>query len=366
MPKSWKDTKPNTKNDWRDAVDLYKFKNCTDLEFNHIRLLGPITSATIHWIEIITKDQKKTSFPIICCGYDPETEFTNESICPACIAKTKTQKFYLQNAIIRHFQEDKPANAQSINDYPEELAVQFRKKGDKSWSPVRVVKITSTTGSKLKDIVSLNKHNIQGKNVSMDISDPKYGMDVFIKFNKDETAANMYNAQRGNPTPLTDEEKLYKLFNLDVVKPDPEKAEKDLLRLGLLKPSRAQYTKPEDVKDPNDVLSLDDREELPPTLEDETFENSTPSFVDMDRKELITYVKENGLAKFYKFTNKLTDEQIREGIKIAEKKKNPNAEASSDSTKAEEELSCFGEYDGKAKCLSCKLRTKCLEKLEGN
>jgi len=361
MPKSWRDTKGNNKNDWRDAVDLYKFKNCTDLEFNHIRLLGTITSASIHWVEITTKDQKKTSFPITCCGYDPETEFTNESKCPACLAKIKTQKFYLQNAIIRHLQEDKPANARSMSDYPEEIDAEFRKKGDKSWSPIRVVKITSTTGSKLKDIVSLNKHKINGKPESMDISDPKYGMDIFIKFDKDETAASMYNPQRGDHAPLTDEEKMFKLFNLDVVKPDPEKSEKDLLRLGLLKPSRAQYNKPEDMTNPDDELSLDDREELPPTLEDGDFEDSTPSFKSMDRKELIKYVKENGLVKFYKFSNKLTDEQIIEGIKIAEEKKNSDV-----SNASEKAPPCFGEYDGKAKCLNCKFRTRCLEKLEGN
>lgn len=347
MPKSWKDTKPNTRVDWRELVELYQYKKCTEQEFNHVRCVGEITSAVIHWIKITNKEGKQSKFPIVCCGYDPETELINEGNCPACLSRSKGQKFYLQNAIIRQLQEDKPARAKSIEEFPEEMKRKFRQKDDKSWSPIRVLKIPSSAAGQLRDIVKLNKHKIEGSIECMDVSDPKYGCDVFIKYDSNEAPASMYNVQRGEASPLTAEEKTYKLFDLNIVKPEPEKAEKDLLNLGHLKPSQAQYTKADETPD----LAIDESDELPPAIEEEFEEKPRydEKILKMSRKELIAYVKANGLQTHYSFKSSMSDDEIRAGIVKAEEKKKGDGST------------CFGSYEGTEKCFECKKRAECVD-----
>jgi len=344
MVKGWSDTKPVTSTKWQDLLDWYKFKEPKSGEdgFNHLRLIGPIMSACYHWVDIKKPDGSKTAFPMTCAGYNPETETTDPSKCPACQAEISQQKFYFQNAIIRTEQENKPAKVIELADCPEEAAKEYRSVSDKHWSPVKVVKIPISCASQLRDIVNLNKHNVNGRIKSMDISDPKYGCDIFIKYDSKEAPANKYNVQKGDASPLTEEERQYKLYNLNIVSTDAEKMKNDLIRLGRLKGT--------DVKNNSKLdLSIDDDDELPapPSAEyegEETLPKSKDKLSSLNRAqlELLNKKKKWGID-----TSGLNDDELRATIRCIIK----NA-------------ACFGKYLAEDKCFRCKVRGSCIVKSE--
>lgn len=359
MAKGWGDTKPNNNQvRWIDLVEWYKFKGPKDnVEFNHVRLVGPINSAAQHWVKVIKQDGKETKFPMDCAGYNPDTELTNIEKCPACRANISQNKFYFQNAIIRTLQEDKPARAKGIEDYPNEATKEYREIGDKHWSPVRVVRIPSSCAVQLRDIVKLNKHKIDGKIENMDISNVEYGCDLFIKYDKDESPSSMYNVQKGDTTPLTEEEKEYKLFNItDIVKFDIKKSEKDLIRLGYLK-GNAQGSSARNSSE--DELSIDDDDTLPAAMTDEDEleleeemelapeeESKQDKFDKMDRLTLRRFNKKENLG--LKIYNTTTDDEIRKAIRKALSLK-----------KGDDKPSCYGNYEATAKCFECSSRSSC-------
>lgn len=356
MGKGWSDTKPGTEQaKWQDSLEWYKLKTPKEADFNQVRLVGSLMSAQYHWVEIIKKDGTKASFPATCCGYDPDTEITNEDKCPGCICRIKQQKIYFQNAIIRDLQENKPANAKSVADFPEEQKKQYREVGDKSWSPIRVLKIPSSCGQQIRNIVKLNRHKIGGSQVTKDVADVEYGTDLFIKYDPDETPMNMYDIQKGDCTPLTEEEKSYKLYNLQVVKCDPARFEKDLIRIGKMDQSAARFSKPDkDNKGGAGRSSTDDEsgsESL--DIEEDASEEAGGVAQDhltaLDRDALKKYIVKNGLKDKVKLLKSMSDEEVRMQIRQAE---------------SSGERKCFGAYKAEAECFTCNQRNSCIDKQE--
>jgi len=411
MPKSWGDTKPNSGQiKWQELLDWYKFQPVKKMEFNLIRLLGPIMSACYHWVEVQKKDGNKVNFPMTCSGYNPDTEETDESKCPGCRAKIDQQKFYFQNCIIRQLQEDKPAKAKDITDFPTEMKKKYREVGDESWTPIKVVRITTTCATQLRDIFKLNRHKIGGVITPKDVSDPKYGLDVFVKYDPDQPPISMYNIQKGDPTPLNEEELGYKLFNLEVVKTDAIKAEKDLIRLGHLKRSQAVFSK---IEEENEDDIPDDDDDMDNVPDDSEFEEEEALeegdiFDKMDRTELKRYNFKNKLG--VKVTTKMTDDNIRVAIRLAETKtkkaepakpKDPldnldrtglkrlnkkeglevrvttkmtdddirtaiKAAKAAKSSSSNDVKSCFGTYEAASKCFECDDRHNCIKQADEN
>lgn len=355
MPKNWTDTKPNVNQQkWEDLLEWYKFKSPKEEEFNQIRLIGPIMSAAYHWVEVVKTDGTKTAFPMTCAGYDPETETFNVDKCPACVAKLNASKFYFQNAIIRPLQENMPVNARTFKDFPEEIAKPYREVGDRVWSPIRVVKITSSCATQLRDIVKLNRHKIGSVIVSKDVSDTVYGIDVYIKFDPDESPANMYNVQKGDHTPLSEAEQSFKLFKLDIVSKyiDVIRQEKDLLRLGHLKPEQARFFPVLKNSDENN-MSVEDDDSLPPPLEE------TPQIPMNDPKLTALDAK---LAP-------LSEPQLKALIR-KKSLKIPKIDLSTDALRIVIRNALlgrcvtFGDYQAIADCFTCSDRVKCIEESE--
>jgi len=353
MPKNWNDTKPLLGDaKWEDALEWYKYKTSKEEEFNHIRLLGPINSVCQHRVEVTKKDGSKTAFPMTCSGYNPETEEINEAKCPACKAGLPISKVYFQNAIIRQLQEEKPAKAKTIEDYPDEKNKPYRQVGDKHWSPIRVVRIVSTVAGQLRNISKLNKHKIDAKIVQMDVSDPNYGCDVYIKFEKEAAPANKYDSQKGDATPLTAEEQGYKLFNLDVVKTDPKRQEKDLIRLGYLKSTQATAAGSSAPKET--ALTIEDDDTLPPAPNEQDFtmpelqQEPPKTPAPKDKLDSITPAQLQALAQ--KAGVHATDP---EEIKAELRKRLAKKQAAS--------KPCLGKFKGTDDCFECSDRTKCID-----
>lgn len=345
--KGWSDTKPGTDQPkWQDSLDWYKLKTPKELDFNQIRLVGPIMSAVYHWVEIIKKDGGKASFPATCCGYDPETETIDEDKCPGCLCRITQQKFYFQNAIIRDLQELKPANAKSIADFTDEQQKQYREIGDKSWTPVRVLKIPISCAGQLRNIVKLNRHKIDGTITVKDVSDDAYGIDLFIKYDPDEPPMSMYDIQKGDCTPLTAEEKQYKLYNLNVVKFDPVKLEKDLIRTNHMDQAEARFSKLERDNRGNGFTTKDEDESLDIEDDENNSDEIQDHLSDLDRTALKKYILTNNLKGMVRVLKTMSDEDIREGIRKVEGNNKPP---------------CHGSYKAEAQCFTCNHRNTCID-----
>lgn len=210
-----------------DLLDLSKH----DGKFVPIRFIGGLVAYTMHWVSIQKRDGEWTNIPKICLSYDPDTmDYDPQRRCPYCEAAAKfrsmevtvkvkgrknnpvsTNTDYLYNAINRELQEEITPKIAT----QEEADSGFKVKDSKSRTPVQVVRLTKSLANKLKDLKNLNVHlvPVKGKGgetkksrVAQDLSHPKYGIDVFLKYDSKADAANAYSVQKDAVTPLTDEE----------------------------------------------------------------------------------------------------------------------------------------------------------------
>jgi hypothetical protein len=174
----------------------------------------------IHWIETMKKDGGKVSFPTVCLAYDPETEETDSTHeCPWCDSDSEKIRFspdYYSNAIVRGLQEDEPSKKTKPTAKEEETG--FKEKGSKTWTPARGVRLTRTLIRELKKLGALNrvKNKKTGETKAYPLSHPKFGCDVNVMYDPTEkTPSKKYMIQKGERTPLTDEEQEYLLWKIE-------------------------------------------------------------------------------------------------------------------------------------------------------
>ena len=193
---------------WDSTIEKFDF---TVGEWSALRLLGEVFKVRFHWVPTLKKQGgSETSYPILCRkNLDTDEESFD---CPCCNAGMTTQTVFLTNAIVRDLQENKPEGKKSKQPDKE-----YREAGDKFWSPIRVVKIPAGTAQKVKNLSKLNKISKNGKITTYQVDHPKYGRDINILFDPSQSGSGMYDVQKDDHTPLTDEERAYLLFNLERV-----------------------------------------------------------------------------------------------------------------------------------------------------
>ena len=277
MKRTWENVNTSVGNQSEsisDKVDLLKIKDTKGGKktiWTLVRFVGEIYPYAEHWISILSKEGKEFKIRKPCLAYNSESDdFSNR--CPYCELEGKIgKKRFLSNVIDREAQEGEPKKAKKPSK--EEIKRGFRHKDDDSWSPIRVTNIPLTLASKIKATIELNKHKIKDKKtgekkiVSCDIADSKYGCDIAISFDSTKKGGDMYNIQKQEHTPLTDDEKEYLLFDLEdaITTEDLDTAEKEAKKLkAKLDPSvygtKDDYEEDEDI-DEDDVI-------------DDEFENS--------------------------------------------------------------------------------------------
>jgi hypothetical protein len=200
--------------------DLIETVNFPAGEWITLRFVGPAVSYGIHWIETMKKDGGKVSFPTVCLAYDPETEETDSTHeCPWCDSDSEKIRFspdYYSNAIVRGLQEDEPSKKTKPTAKEEETG--FKEKGSKTWTPARGVRLTRTLIRELKKLGALNrvKNKKTGETKAYPLSHPKFGCDVNVMYDPTEkTPSKKYMIQKGERTPLTDEEQEYLLWKIE-------------------------------------------------------------------------------------------------------------------------------------------------------
>jgi len=198
-------------------------------EWSQVRFLpGKILPVKRHWIKILAgKEKKEITIPRYCIAFDPENE--NEPRknaagkpikCPYCElthgqeGSARYEFFYLANAIIREIQEDEPRKKSEPTK--EERKSGFKDIRSKSWTPIRVCRITSSVAQRIQELSEGNM--VKGKDKSKkayDVTHEKYGIDIRVKFKPKGAGTDKYSADKDERTPLTDDEKAYLKWKLD-------------------------------------------------------------------------------------------------------------------------------------------------------
>jgi hypothetical protein len=202
-----------------EVIEMHKLPDNEDVR---VRFLpGPILPVKQHWIRIYAgKENKEIKVPRYCVSFDPENEDTpREGVeCPYCQLSQgqqgtcQTSTFYLANAIIRELQEDEPAK--KVKPTETEKKTKFKDIKSKSWTPVRVLRITNTVASRIQELGSRNTVEKKGKKVAYDITDAKYGRDIILRYKPKGAGTDKYSCDREDRTPLTEDEENYLTWEL--------------------------------------------------------------------------------------------------------------------------------------------------------
>ncbi len=199
---------------WEDVPDSINTKNFYDMydavtlepnEWTQFRLVGDIVMLKIGWIPAKKKGGGLTAYPVVSLS-------NNEEDCPLVEAGIKQQDIFLTNVIVRELQENKPRKAGTVPDQ------EFRKVGDKWWSPIKVLKLPFGAVQKVKNLGQLNKVKSKtGEIKVMPLNHPKFGRDILVSYDPKGQGSGMYDIQKEDRSPLTEEESSYLLYNLELV-----------------------------------------------------------------------------------------------------------------------------------------------------
>lgn len=225
--KGFGNMKPKTgKNDslrLEELVEIYKFQDHPD-EWVQLRFLeADILPVRRHWVKIFAgKEKKLVTIPRFCISFNPENEEEPlNAHCPYCDlsseggqdATMRSEHFYLVNAIVRDLQEDEPAR--KAKPTSKETKTGHKDIKSKTWTPVRVIRLTNSMVARMQELGETNIVKKGGKKKAFDISHPKFGCDVNVKFKPKAAGTDKYSADKvDGRTPLTEEEKEYLVWQL--------------------------------------------------------------------------------------------------------------------------------------------------------
>jgi hypothetical protein len=195
-----------------NLVDMRLLKDSSETV---LRLFGSIAEYPQHWFEFKNpKSSQKTRFSKYCLAYNTETHKHDPSIpCPYCQAQFKVTMSYFTNAIIRDLQDNQPATLAEWTKSEKETY--FKEKGSTSWTPVRVVQLPLSVISQIQRIKNFGTDPVTKKRIIYPIADEQFGCDIIVSY--DERAPSLqqrYYVQKGDSTPLTEEEQSYLVYDI--------------------------------------------------------------------------------------------------------------------------------------------------------
>lgn len=234
-----------------EVMQMFEFTKHPN-EHVRVRLLEKgLIAVKRHWCKIVAgKSKKEVSIPRFCVDFNPLNENEpHDNGCPYCkhVGKDRdtspvtNEFFYLTNAIIREIQEEEPSK--KADHTKGEKKTGFKDIRTKSWTPVRVLRLTSSMVGRMQELGEQNTKTDKdtGKKKAYDVSHPKFGIDLNIKYKPKASGSDKYSIDAvGKKTPLTDEEKKYLVWNLTEELLDlcgrmsPEQAKEDFKRMELV------------------------------------------------------------------------------------------------------------------------------------
>ena len=200
--------------------ELYKLSDEAKGNWVRIRILPtPMLPIKKHWVHIITKKGQATKVPKMCVSFNPDDQSSplDGRVCPFCkLDHTKdtgvaeNSLYYYVNAIIRDEQDNQPRKVKEPTKAERKSG--YKDINSKSWTPVRVVQLTGGLARKIKEMKQGNKDK---KKNPVSVADAKYGCDIEIKYNPKASGEAKYSIQKGERTPLTEEELAYLVWDLE-------------------------------------------------------------------------------------------------------------------------------------------------------
>lgn len=239
-----------------DLVDVLTLK---EKAWTQVRILpGGVLSLGVHWVKTTNKDGKEISFKKLCLGWDSEQERSDVDKCPYCAApgvEGPVQEYWVQ-VIDRYEQEQEPARKPKPTE--KELRTQHKDKDSRTWTPVKCLRMPP---SLVRKIMQLEEINIV-KGVRREVTDEQYGFDLQIYYDPQAAGGDKYNVQKGDRTPLTDDEKDYLTWELNEKTLTPESYESAVAEVERLQSREEKSSrKSRRNENPDDDYSLDDDED---------------------------------------------------------------------------------------------------------
>ncbi len=213
-----------------EVVDTFSFPPD---EWVTLRFLpSDIISIKQHWISIVTKTGKSINLPRYCLAHSPtggedarKDEDGKPIPCIYCTlqhgndksgAPANANTAYYANAIVREIQEDEPRR--TAPHTKGESASGFKDMKSKSWTPIRVVRLTPTMIGRIQELGENNrvKNKKKGTTEAYDITDVKYGIDVRIKYKPKAAGSDKYSIDAESRSPITEDEEKLLSFKLDM------------------------------------------------------------------------------------------------------------------------------------------------------
>ena len=200
------------------ATDLVDQFNWPPKKWARIRPFGSWFLYGGHWVKTKTREGKLTSFYTPCLAFDQSAGKRDASLqCPWCShpedEEVRFSVEYWTNAIVRSLQKSRPEAMPRPTK--EEVSTGIKSKSSESWTPVRAIKLSQGPIRDIKDMKELNVHeNADEESIAYPVSHPKYGCDVLVKHDPQAPAAKRYATNKGDPKPLTKEERGYLVYDL--------------------------------------------------------------------------------------------------------------------------------------------------------
>ena len=213
-----------------EVVDTFSFPPD---EWVTLRFLpSDIISIKQHWISIVTKTGKSINLPRYCLAHSPtggedarKDEDGKPIPCIYCTlqhgndksgAPANANTAYYANAIVREIQEDEPRR--TAPHTKGESASGFKDMKSKSWTPIRVIRLTPTMIGRIQELGENNrvKNKKKGTTEAYDITDVKYGIDVRIKYKPKAAGSDKYSIDAESRSPITEDEEKLLSYKLDM------------------------------------------------------------------------------------------------------------------------------------------------------
>lgn len=183
-------------------------------DFLQIRLIGDVEPYAQRWIDIETA-KGVISIPKVALNFNRDTDSFDDTIedpYKDIPNPQRVSRSYYFTAIVRDLQDDEPRRAPEPSR--EERKSGFKQMGSKAWTPVKAFRVPAGCGKLFQKLQTMNKHKVKGKVTACQVSDPEFGCDVFISYDADAPGAAKYNIQKGDHSPLTDDELKYLSWDL--------------------------------------------------------------------------------------------------------------------------------------------------------
>src|SRR5712671_7364297 len=144
-------------------ADVHKFAD----EESCIRFLGPVSSFCQVWFKV--KGSNERCYPIqkLCLDWDPEENSFVRNICPYRKAGLKCQVNHISNGIVRSLQSKPPEILRPHTKYERKprresgSTVYWKQRKSKSWTPVRLMRITKSVAARINDMCVERNHNVE-------------------------------------------------------------------------------------------------------------------------------------------------------------------------------------------------------------